>query len=721
MMDDAFVRTMICKRHRHPCSTMTAALFLPFLIIFASHAFAFQSQYATKPAPQVVHNSWLFSADSDDWNVPADEEDLNIKPERSQIPDYIAAYLRRESTSQGFSPTHMVGIPMDSCHELLIELESVQRAILYHCPVLVHSCIVASMTRLPLLYVDASFQPSGRVTRELQELTERIVKTHCYTERAESDETDLSGAGADGYLPLTLNFHKLEIDGEKHDVLHTKAVEGEEGTMKLIAMVQELKDAIQSKGWTVQYPSNPHQTDFVPRIPFMRIPKDFSRHLEDIPENDFHTAEQGGNGISPIFWCKWWDDYMGRSIRLREVGIYPKRPGYDDMDESTFYLPHETIALPNANERLSKIEQKHAKYNEERMAKAEKFLDQDDADAKDTMVDQSLEANRKLLESLYGADNILTDGLVVVGEEPFVNSNQQDKTKLKQSPVDDDRLKQEIEGEHVVVNTGPVDVEEGKDDKPLPISSVSTESPSRKPLSDWMEDRIRKIVESRGSALQREQVGIKRENLPSIEDNPVLNAFKAGTLVSKSAQTSTEANAIIELPPYPSRQWFIGFWRIVQSPTGIDEDTGDETQTDNLVLRADGTTSGGPILNQEYRQRAAGGTWKFIEEANGSVLLRIRLVMPPKKERILVMEGSVTRGSNIIDSSASLLSSTVFGITRDSTDDQSLQCRGDVWLEDAVTKTNRKGIGTFFIEKLETSKNPRDYTITIPKPTRNQD
>ena len=233
------------------------------------------------------------SSPSDDWNAPDEDEVNNFEPERSKIPDYIAAYLRKENSVETFSPTHMVGIPMDACHELLIELESVQRAILYHCPVLVHSCIVASMTRLPLLYVDASYQPAGRVTMELQAMTQRIVLKHCFAAYADArDDTDLGGAGEDGYKPLTLNFHKLEVDGDAHDVLYTKAVQGEEGTLKLIAMVQELQREVEAKGWMTQFPSNPHEPEFFPRIPFMRLPNDFARHLEAIPENDFRTPEQ---------------------------------------------------------------------------------------------------------------------------------------------------------------------------------------------------------------------------------------------------------------------------------------------------------------------------------------------------------------------------------------------------------------------------------------------
>jgi hypothetical protein len=431
---------------------------------------------------------------------------------------------------------------------------------------------------------------------------------------------------------------------------------------------------------------------------------------------------QGGNGISPIFWCKWWDDYMGRSVRLREVGIYPKRPGYDAMDESTFYIPHETIALPGGNSKLSKLEHKHAKYNEERMADAEKMMDQDEADMRDTMFDPSLEANRKILEELYETDAVLTDGLVSIGDEPFVEPTQKEENTLNSSPVqEEEQRKKNAVNVQGSVNGKHADIQDAKDTTAPPMKPDKTDdSPSRKPLSDWMEGRIRAIVESRASVQLRRADTTKRDGLPSIEDNPILNAYKAGSLVEKDVSSSVSPATRIS-PPFPSRESFIGFWKVVQSPTGFAEETGDETQTDNLVLRVDGTTSGGPILDQEFRQKAAGGTWNFVEQDDGSVRLRIRLVMPPKKDRILVMDGYVTKESACIDTSASLLTSAIFGATENDTEDTSLKCRGDVWLEDAVTKKNSKDIGTFFIKKLDTSKDPRDYTITIPNPVRTQD
>ena len=48
-----------------------------------------------------------------------------------------------------------------------------------------------------------------------------------------------------------------------------------------------------------------------------------------------------------------------------------------------------------------------------------------------------------------------------------------------------------------------------------------------------------------------------------------------------------------------------------------------------------------------------------------------------------------------------------------------LQCSGNVWLEDAVTGANKADVGEFCISKLNSD--PSQYSITIPKNTRNQD
>lgn len=53
--------------------------------------------------------------------------------------------------------------------------------------------------------------------------------------------------------------------------------------------------------------------------------------------------------------------------------------------------------------------------------------------------------------------------------------------------------------------------------------------------------------------------------------------------------------------------------------------------------------------------------------------------------------------------------------------DDVVYCKGDVWVEDAITKKNRSDVGAFSLMKLSTSADPGDFTITIPQPIRNQD
>jgi hypothetical protein len=62
-----------------------------------------------------------------------------------------------------------------------------------------------------------------------------------------------------------------------------------------------------------------------------------------------------------------------------------------------------------------------------------------------------------------------------------------------------------------------------------------------------------------------------------------------------------------------------------------------------LILRVDGTTAGGPVLDPETNQRAGGGTWRMMIDNDGDVKLRIRLVIPPKKERVIEMIGIIER------------------------------------------------------------------------------
>jgi len=194
----------------------------------------------------------------------------------------------------------------------------------------------------------------------------------------------------------------------------------------------------------------------------------------------------------------------------------------------------------------------------------------------------------------------------------------------------------------------------------------------------------------------------------------------------------------------------------------------DASASENLILRADGRTAGGPILDVENKQRAAGGTWRFfqaewvgenddddddddLEGGNGAsesrvtTRLNVRLVIPPKKDKVLVMEGEVKRGgvsSALSSSEANLkemrsLSSSIDMMpdTADdgdtpppqtAMDDQTffLQCTGQVWVEDAVAgkggERNRSMLGKFSMLKMK-DRNPNEYVYTVPAPKKYQD
>lgn len=698
------------------------------LCIGRVNVFAFSNQRPTRTAAIAVWypqrsctTKRLHSSQNDEKEEDTKWDDYNpLRDEKSQMPDYIASFLRDDGTTtkdddEGSSSyTHMIGCPMDDCHELLLELESVQRAILYHCPVLVHACIVPAITRMPLMYVMATDNKTSvaSVTRTLHDIVERVVTKCIYVKRPtpppildpDNNEEDdiMCGVNKEGYRPLVLSFRNLEIEGKNNEVLHTVAtMDGDEGSAQLTKVVHALKTEIEALGWKVAFPPTDDGDDdncenFRPRVPFMRLPANFATLLQELQPLDdegqeewMRTSDQGGNGISPIFWYQWCEDVMARNVRLREISVYPRQPGVTTgLGEQAFYIPHETTTLPGGNDALTKAEARHRSYNDKRMAEAEGLSVNKDKDTSDdTNVYPQVETQRERLESIYAA--------------------------IDAEWIDAD-VKEEIEQTLEAIDN----VEE----KPKLLDPEKDASQSE--IDEWTRERIRKTVEAR--AFVQAQTVEEKKNKPKIEDNVVFQKYKDGTLVEKRATApSTTAK---KFPAYPSREHFIGIWRVVTSPTGWPEEFGDDTKSDNLILRVDGTIAGGPTLDRETNQKASGGTWKMLNSTSDDegTKLRIRLVIPPKKERILVMEGEVTRFMSATDMP---LSKSTFGIPEleaaaqkmeDSMEDL-MHCGGQVWIQDAVTGKNREEIGTFSLMKIQSPLEPGKYTITIPRPVRNQD
>jgi hypothetical protein len=458
--------------------------------------------------------------------------------------------------------THLIAMPVDKCHELMLELESVQRAILYHCPVLVHACLPQAIARIPLLYVHAT-GPSS--TRTLFSIVEDVMEDHLLQpveDNELTEEEEVEELNEYGTRPFTLRFNSLDIDGARNEILH--AVASTEDSKKLYEIIKDLQKRIQRQtGWKTLLPPDP-QMNFRARIPFMRLPADWDNLLEKPPGSEtdefvYLPSEEGGNGISPIFWGKWADDDFG-TARMREVAVYKRYGDASGLDERAFYLPNTFVPLPEGTRAMTKQETYYEDYNEKRMLEAEEMQadlasGENPSEMEVSDDDTLLQMTKKRLEDLYTqpSSETISESNRVIGEDDTMRKDPSDKS----------------------------------------------EEPSA--LDDWTRDRIQNIVSSIGEVRNPKQLS-KPKQKPPIAENKVFQKYKDGTLAPRPKKQSPAP----ELPPFPSRQHCVGFWKVLQSPTGFDVEETDNSRSDNLVLRVDGTTAGGPILDQTTRQKASG-------------------------------------------------------------------------------------------------------------------
>lgn len=683
----------------------------------------------------------LLAAAEKDEDENDEITNVNSGQGKSRMEGFIAEYLEKDGDVEAGPPkaettstftsadidesTHLVAIPMEFCHGLLIELESVQRALLFHCPILVDACIVPAMTRMPLLYVQAKDRNSARVTSILADTVTELVQKHLFQTPEQDEENEViysaDDLNADGIKPVSMTFKTLEIDGINNSVLNTVGLAGDSGTKQLVAFLQELQSNLQAKGYQTALPPDPHgdaTTGFRPRIPFMKLPKEFDDNLSkfkkaetEISDEDFEflSSENGGNGISPIFWCQWWDDVFGTNVRLREVAIYPRTP--PELSQDLFCLPHETIPLPDGSGVMHSSEDKSQKYQDERMEEERERQYQERA-GKRASVDPNQQPDILMTKTRDRLEKLYVNSAGSQSVQEFVEAELEKDAELAREQVVEEETENEVEVEIV---------EEAVLEDAAKQAKQSTQASPDDFIDDWMTDRMRKVVESRESAKAKIQ---QKKDMPPIEENPVFQKYKDGSLAPKNKRPKKVIEKKME--PYPSRDHFTGIWRVVTSPTGFPPEESGDDKSENLVLRVDGRTAGGPILDMESRQKAAGGTWKMVVDEDGNVRLRIRLILPPKKERIMVMEGEVNRmnvGADIP------MASKAFGVpdleakyTNSGEDMQDLMhCGGEVFLEDATTKSNRERIGTFSLMKLQSLKDPSEYVITTPRPIRNQD
>ena len=434
--------------------------------------------------------------------------------------------------------------------------------------------------------------------------------------------------------------------------------------------------------------------ELIPRIPLMRLPPNFESFLRPLKDDfDHWTSEDGGNGISPIFWIKWEKDVMGRNVRLREMGIYPRRPGTNDLTEQTFYLAHETVELPGGNDALSKHEKFHQDYSESRLQEAERRLEDEDDELLSLdgdFVDPTLSHNRKILESIYGKDSdLFENGLLQDVEQKATDdwnlmkgsSSSLDTPGAWMEDLNGVSMGTEIVAPPAAGSTDSRNSRTNETEATKTKSDLVTNS-----TEDVMQDRIRTIVDSRPSYNQRTlQEKQDKKELPPLDENPIFMAYRNGTLGKHESSARDVLDS--KKAAFPSEEFMRGFWKIVRSPLNSPDEPKDDSRSNNFVLRVDKTVSGGPILDFDTQQKAGGGTWRVLEAAE-ETLLRIRLVIPPKRERIIVFEGKVYKESPSLESS-SLVSMTILGATafaKGDTEDpkpsiEVVRCSGKVRLE----------------------------------------
>lgn len=802
------------------------------------------SRNPTQPRHQAAHI--LLSPSSQLFSTSDDFIDMLLDP-----PD---------ADSPTFKCTHMIAVPLEQNHDLLLELESVQRGILYHCPLLFEACVAPVVMRMPLLLIDTnhcngkdgiSFPSSDvllggsrrnaleeeeekeqketeeedikgnslltsrdPITQTLHKIVKEVVQELIYTkhkmdpdDNRENDNDDndnhREGENVDQIRPVMMKFQGLEIDGHDNEILH--AIGTEDGATPLLRQVVEeiAKRVEQTNGrWKAYLPQDRPQgkkggldgdeQTWRPRIPFMRLP---FRYWENLPplasgggqvvnsedgmeyhhdDDDIRTPEEGGNGISPIFWYKWWDDRLcnGNGVRIRELAVYG-RTGPMGTSEQAFYIPHLRVRLPDGNSVLQKEERNNEKYDKMRRNEQEMKLDNDDFNIADEaqrfekqMANFKSTADRRMLQTVYDLSPSEAEEVDELAESLKEESRremedlQETLDHANGSNNDSSSSRSSVSGSNGSSGSSShsnVDATTASPSDPRDNDEINSQT-----SKDIIRGIAKPIATGEWSTYTEE---LKKKKKPLPKDNPILQNWKNRRSMAMNNGDINPPRKI--LAPYPSDEHFAGIWSIVSTPMGTipsnEQDPSASTSANNeiLILRIDGSIAGGPILDTVNRHRAAGGTWKFFQaewcgksdntsDDNPAInrgiqtRLRIRLVIPPSKTQVLVMEGEVKRGgtgpfsaeSVSKENAKELFSTSSFGLNRISEDgffsnnsekDESfLFVSGEAWVEDtdvqdsSSKRQKRSKLGRFAMVK-KTDRHPNQYSYSIPPPTRYQD
>jgi hypothetical protein len=616
---------------------------------------------------------------------------------------------------------------------------------------------------LPLLYVDAGsvgaagngiFSTTSEVDLAIEQIVQNAISTVVYNK----DPTDLDGIGQLEFPePIMLPFRGLELQGSDNSVLYAvgynindaspkkdkdydedgvyivddwTTANKESGYEKLQQLVKAIQSDLEKKGYKTFWPSDDPQGNELlydddatlaalrakqkkwrPRVPFVRLPSDF---YDDLTQSEFGLDDmdayfsKGFDGISPLFWYDAWADediLPSPGVRMRSVQVYRRMMSGGGEGESSFYeLPsssapgdgNESMDLPAGNAKLMEKEQKAKAKEMERMGEVESEAEREWEEGKARMLSDDVQV--EVRKDFAEFDVSIETGDVVVDEDAAYSSPW---------------------------------TERGVDPSIIEAASDAAANESTPPSDASAEE----IVDQ--SQSQSQQPSTTKRKLPSIEDNPVFQRLWKGEAQlnaqgESTAQPLDGTSAAEEvLPPYPSDEYFTGIWKVVQSPIGVPsfEDASSQS-SDNLILRVDGQVMGGPILDAEFQHKAAGGSWKMFQAVQRSgndgadepkitqTRLRIKLLVPPEKERMLVMEGEVTRvgfagkaptSSSAFAGTGGMLEgmSTAKLLKDDETPDtpdgeQVLYCGGEAWMENVDGSGKRRKLGPFSLTKQKT-------------------
>ncbi|KAL7531679.1 hypothetical protein ACHAXR_004170 [Thalassiosira sp. AJA248-18] len=668
----------------------------------------------------------------------------------------------------------------------------------------------------------------------LEEVVQRAIREVVYGE--DGDQSRISSSGYSSSVvsmdvaePILLHFRGLELQGEDNSVLYavgndvndksdekknqlydvededdgvvvvdewsaaiTSESKGPSGWEMLEKLVKNIQDELENSYgldtcWPLDKPQGEEieygdpmvaaikqkQRRWRPRVPFVRLPKDFYQDLQndldkrnenkksgdDNDEDEASVIDMGFDGISPLFWYEAWgeEDIIAHpGVRMQSVAVYRRMVPGGGEAESSFYVPTSSDGPQSWKTGANAASGTTANVDDRKSENAME-LPVGDAELAARERREKAKAMDRLGEVEQRAEREWEEGKARWMEE-LSDQNDNDEGKLVDSFAQFD-VGMEM-GEVTVEGDAAYSIpwsERGVDDS---VKQTEEQLPDE---TSFSEDTLSSVDKEHSKSDSLETPALldtkPRKELPSIEDNPVFQRLWKGqsqkTLQGQNSAMALDGTPPAEespLPPYPSDAHFTGAWRVVSSPLGSETPSIDDIESkssDNFILRVDGQVMGGPILDAQYQQKAAGGEWKMFQAIRKTTKqddtsldppvtqtrLRIRLLVPPGKDRALVMEGEVTRlvmpGAGDATSSPSdgwMMASggMLDGMLQNLDDVEAkpgadgeglLYCGGEAWMEDVDGGGNRRKVGPFSLHKLpKIDRKNLIYTVDIARP-----